>query len=76
MADGQGMGVVGVGGDSLAQGRRINQLLAYQSTEDDEYIILGEDLFEFGPAQEGSYAAEAEPTDLERWEAQHEGSWE
>lgn len=75
MAEGQGMGVAGVGGDSLAQGRRISQLLAYQSTEDHEHIILGEDPFEFGPAQEGSYAAEADPTDLERWEAQHKGSW-
>jgi hypothetical protein len=43
-----------------------HQLLAYQGTEDGEYIILGKDRFEFGPVQDDSYAAEDEPTDLQR----------
>lgn len=67
---------MGVGGNSLAQGRMMSQLLAYQGTEDGECVILGEGHFEFGPAQDGSYIAEADPTDLRRQAAQHEGSRE
>lgn len=44
----------------------MHQLLAYQGTKDGEYVTLGEDLFEFGPVQDGSYVAEDEPTDLGR----------
>lgn len=57
----------GVGANSLpCTGRMMHQLLAYQGTEDGEYVILGEDRFEFGPVQDGSYVAEGEPTDLGR----------
>lgn len=51
---------------SLAQVRMISQLLAYQGTEDGEFVLLGKDPFEFGPAQDGSCVAEAEPADLGR----------
>lgn len=44
----------GAGADSLAQGRMMSQLLAYQGAEDGEYIFLGKDHFEFEPAHDGS----------------------